>query len=117
MGSVVHNQPCALAETVMNAGLQIPLPSDAGSKIRQDTYWSNSAKLTSPCVDRPKSAEGKSKTICFLVVAGEKFVIRKGGHTQYAGTNNIEGGVTIDLRLMDWTSFDEASETVDIKLG
>lgn len=49
-----------------------------------------------------------------LVTAGEKFAIRSGGHTVWAGSNNIEGGVPIDLSSLDWTKFNETSETVDM---
>ena len=52
-----------------------------------------------------------------LVAAREQFAVRSGGHTQYVGANNIDNGTTIDLGLLNATTFHAADETVDIGSG
>ncbi|KUI65220.1 Bifunctional solanapyrone synthase [Cytospora mali] len=111
-----HSDPSAVAG-LLAAGLQVLRPGDEQYVIRQDSYWSSTARLSPVCIVRPRSAEEVSTTIKILVAAGQKFAIRSGGHTQFAGGNNIDGGVTIDLGLLDWTRFDKTSETVDIGPG
>ena len=96
---------------------RIVLPQDADYEARQDTYWSIGARIRPACIVRPKSTEEVSLAIKSLVAANGKFAIRSGGHTQWAGSNNIEGGVTVDLGLLDWTRFNEATETVDLGPG
>ncbi|KAK7424527.1 hypothetical protein QQX98_000492 [Neonectria punicea] len=65
---------------------------------------------------RPSQEEVATAVEAF-VAAGERFAVRSGGHTNWAGSNNIEGGVTIDLGLLDQTKFDEASEIASIGPG
>ena len=119
MAALVPEPACSPAECLVKAGLraQVLLPADAEYTARQDSYWSNSAKIKPACIVRPQSAQEVSNTVQTLVAAREKFAIRSGGNTQWAGSNNIEGGVTIDLGLLEWTKFDESSETVDIGPG
>lgn len=107
------------AESLIKAGLKarVLVPADVEYKACQDTYWSIGARLEPACIVRPKTAEEVSTVIKSLVAANEKFAVRSGGHTQWAGSNNIEGGVTVDLGLLNWTRFDEPSETVDLGPG
>lgn len=108
-----------MAEELVQAGVkaQVLVPSDAEYAAREDSYWSNTAKITPGYIVRPKSAEEVSSVLKALVSAKQKFAVRSGGHTPYAGAANISGGVTIDLGLLEWTRFDEASETVDLGPG
>ncbi|RAL04558.1 FAD-binding oxidoreductase [Aspergillus ibericus CBS 121593] len=105
---------------LLHAGLQsqLLLPADPEYAARQASYWSNSAKLTPAGILRPRSAADVSTALDALVAADQKFALRSGGHTQYAGANNIgPDGVTIDLGLLNWTRFDAATETVEIGPG
>ncbi|KAI1442043.1 FAD-binding domain-containing protein [Annulohypoxylon stygium] len=106
-----------MLDVLAKENIQVLLPADTEFVARQDSYWSNTAKITPTCIVRPKSANDVSITIKTLVKANEKFAIRSGGHAQYAGANNIAGGVTIDLGLLNWTRFDENSNTVDLGPG
>ena len=119
MATVISKPVSPQAEYLVKADLQaqVLLPVDNDYTARQDSYWSNNAKIKPACIVRPKSAKEVSAAVRTLVAAGEKFAVRSGGHMQWAGSNNIEGGVTIDLGLLDWTRFDGASETVDIGPG
>lgn len=119
MAAAFPKPECPQAELLAKGGLQaqVLVPTDADYAARQDSYWSNSAKIKPACIVRPRSAHEVSLTVKTLVAAGEKFAVRSGGHTQYAGSNNIEAGTTIDLSLLDSTRFNEADETVEIGPG
>ncbi|KAH8662483.1 hypothetical protein BX600DRAFT_551239 [Xylariales sp. PMI_506] len=97
--------------------LQILVPTDDEYHARQESYWSGSAKIKPAAIVLPRSAEEVSAAVKALVAAGQKFAVRSGGHTNWAGANNIEGGVTIDLSLMSSTTFDPATETASIGPG
>jgi FAD/FMN-containing dehydrogenase len=66
---------------------------------------------------RPQSTAEVSTAVKALAAAGQPFAVRSGGHTNWAGSNNIEGGVTVDLSLLDTTTFDEETETADLAPG
>ncbi|RYP42470.1 hypothetical protein DL767_000158 [Monosporascus sp. MG133] len=119
MTSAVQNESCPQATCLMRAGLQsqILLPSDSGYNTCEESYFSNTAKLRPACIIRPTSNSQVSTALRALVAANEKFAIRSGGHAPLAGSNNIHGGVTIDLSLLNSVRFDSASETVSFGPG
>ncbi|KAJ5682619.1 FAD-binding domain-containing protein [Penicillium macrosclerotiorum] len=103
-------------QLLIHAGLesQVLLPSDPEYATRQASDWSKNAQISPGCILRSKSAEEVSTALQALATADQKFAISSSGHTQYAGTNSIKGGVTIDLDLLNWTHFDGMTETVQI---
>ncbi|KAH7198520.1 uncharacterized protein B0J16DRAFT_330511 [Fusarium flagelliforme] len=107
------------AECLVAAGIEarILVPTDAEFTARQESYWSNSAKIEPACIVQPRTPEEVAAIVKTLVAAGQKFAIRSGGHTNWAGSNNIEGGVTVDLVHLNHVSFDASTETVDIGPG
>ncbi|KAL2200173.1 hypothetical protein P885DRAFT_28222 [Corynascus similis CBS 632.67] len=107
------------AECLAAAGLraQILVPGDADYDARQDSYWSNSAKIRPAAIVRPQSVGEVAAALKALVGAGQPFAVRSGGHTNWAGSNNIEGGVTIDLGQLNSVVYDAASETASIGPG
>lgn len=105
----------ALAETKIQS--RVLLPDDADYSAREQSYWSQQARLKPACIVLPYSASEVSTIVKVLTDKQAKFAVRSGGHTPHAGSNNIDGGVTIDLSFLNWTRFDAASETVDIGPG
>lgn len=97
MAAVFKEPPPPPADCLYEAGLtsQVLLPSDPDYAGREDSYWCNDAKLGPACIVRPRSAEDVSTALKALVSAGQKFAIRSGGHTNWAGSNNIANGVTV----------------------
>jgi FAD/FMN-containing dehydrogenase len=96
---------------------QILLPSDDEYKERQESFWSLYSKVEPACIVRPTTANEVSAIVKTLVASGQKFAVRSGGHTQWAGANNIQDGVTIDLQFLNWTRFDEKTTNADIGPG
>ncbi|KAI1080925.1 hypothetical protein F5B20DRAFT_579742 [Whalleya microplaca] len=104
------------AECLLAAGLQsrILFPNDEEYTARNDSYWCNSAKLHPACIVQPRSALEVSAAVKALADADQAFAVRSGGHTNWAGSNNIDGGVTIDLSLINLTIYDATTETAHI---
>ena len=92
-------------------------PADAEYKERQESFWSLYSKVEPACIVCPTSADEVSTILKTLTNAGQQFAVRSGGHTQWTGANNIQGGVTIDLQYLNWTKYDKATETADIGPG
>lgn len=109
---------CPQVESLVAAGLQsrILLPDDEKYTERVNSYWCNSAKLRPAAIVQPSSALEVSTAVKALAGAGQVFAIRAGGHTNFAGSNNIDGsGVTIDLGLLNATTYDAATQTAHVE--
>lgn len=109
----------SIAELFDHAGLHenVLLPDTAEYKERQESFWSLYSKVEPGCIVCPTSAQEVSTILKTLTKAGQPFAVRSGGHTQWTGANNIQGGVTIDLQHLNWTRFDENTDLVDIGSG
>ena len=75
------------------------------------SYWSQQEQEVAPsCIVRPQDSQDVATALRVLSVTiptadplGKRrcqFAIRGGGHTPWAGSANIDNGVTIDLSLM-----------------
>ena len=119
MASLTPQTAIPQAQGLVSAGLQsrILSPTDAEFTARQESYWSNSAKITPACIVQPQSAEEVAIADKALVAAGQKFAVRSGGHTNWAGSNNIKDGVTIDLVRLNKTVYNADTETASIGPG
>ncbi|KAF2133642.1 6-hydroxy-D-nicotine oxidase [Dothidotthia symphoricarpi CBS 119687] len=63
--------------------------------------WSNTSILAPSCVFEPKSALDVSKGVQVLVERSCPFSIKSGGHNPIPGANNIDGGVSMVLGLLN----------------
>lgn len=109
----------AQCEALKDAGLtHIYTQDDEQYKARTESYWSVSAQLAPKCIVQPVSTEEVATAIKTLGAENaSKFAVRSGGHTTWAGSNNINDGVTIDLGLMNDTTYDEAANLAKIQPG
>jgi FAD binding domain-containing protein len=85
--------------------------------------WADTAELTPSCIFRPLSAEDVSFAVkTFSKGAGGcgdycPFSIKGGGHTPWAGANNIDGGIALDLGLMKQTDVSEDRSYIELGGG
>lgn len=107
-----------LASCLVVAGLQrqLLLPRDPGYKASIESYWSNSSKLKPACIVQPISTTDVASAVAALTAAKQKFAVRSGG-CNFWPSNNIEGGVTIDLGHMDSVVYRHDDETVSMGPG
>lgn len=66
---------CAQADSLAEAGLanRVFLPTDTDYTSRNESYWSNEAKLRPACIVTPRSAEEVSKAVLALKAGGHAF--------------------------------------------
>lgn len=100
---------CQQAEPLVQDGLlsRILLPTDPDSSARIGSYWCNNAKLRPACIVQPVSTAEVAKAVAALAQSRQPFAVRAGGHTNWAGSNNIADGVKIDLGLLNSTVYDQ----------
>ncbi|KAK5087911.1 hypothetical protein LTR05_002127 [Lithohypha guttulata] len=88
---------------------------------RVGSYWSEAAQLTPTCFVQPRDAVEVAQVVSTLVESNNtypcKFAVRSAGHTTWAGSNNIEDGVTIDLGLINNTIYYAENSTAGVGPG
>jgi FAD/FMN-containing dehydrogenase len=106
-------------KALKDAGLtHILYEDDEQYKARTESYWSVSAQLHPTCIVQPLSTEEVSTALKTLVAGTTcNFAVRSGGHATWAGSNNIDNGVTIDLALLNTTTYDEVNSLAKIQPG
>jgi FAD/FMN-containing dehydrogenase len=102
-----------------DAGLtHILYEDDEEYKVRTESYWSVSAQLHPTCIVQPLSTDEVSTALKTLVSGTNcNFAVRSGGHATWAGSNNIDNGVTLDLGLMNTTTYDEVNNLAKFQPG
>ncbi|KAF5657789.1 hypothetical protein FHETE_10215 [Fusarium heterosporum] len=84
---------------------------------RIDSYWSVSAALQPDCMVLPETPEHVSKVIKIITKNQCKFGVRGGGHGNFALSNSVEEGITIDFGFINSTSYDEDKNIVSVGPG
>lgn len=119
MAGVHTESTCRQAQPLVDAGLRsrILLPTDPEYATRNGSYWCSNAKLKPACIVQPRSAIEVAQAIKALAKARQVFAVRAGGHMNWAGSNNITGGVTIDLGFLNSTQYESDTQTARLGPG
>ncbi|KAL2862588.1 FAD-binding oxidoreductase [Aspergillus lucknowensis] len=99
---------------------RIAFPDTAVYEDSVHSYFGVNAQLEPTCIVQPRSAEDVSiavKTLTKPDAGPCLFAVRSGGHTTSVGAANISPGVTIDLSLMNATTYDAEKGTAYIQPG
>ncbi|KAJ5587856.1 uncharacterized protein N7459_003621 [Penicillium hispanicum] len=118
----VSNSACctALYNSPLNANLLFPSHPSYRESIH--SHYAVNARLYPACILQPRSAQEVSQAVTVLVEADDdspqcKFAVRSGGHTTWAGAAGVQDGVTIDLSLMNATTYHAENSTASIMAG
>lgn len=102
-------------------GLAVLFPGEALYEDSVKSYWSKAAQINPSCIVQPYSATQVAEAVTALVKANKaqscQFAVRSGGHTTWAGAANIEDGVTIDLSMMNSTTYFAGNNTAAVLPG
>lgn len=92
-----QTSPQCTALSRAGLGSKVVTPARALYDDRMDSYWSVSAALRPACIALPETAEDVSKIIKVITKHKCSFGIRGGGHGNFALSNSVEDGITIDF--------------------
>lgn len=85
----------------------VHLPGEDHFETRTASYWSRTSQLRPWAIVQPRDAHEVSTALRALVATpGCQIAIRSGGHMAAPGASSIEDGVTIDLGLLNNTTYD-----------
>lgn len=102
---------------------KVAYPSSTTYSSSSSSYWSTQEESLSPsCIVTPISPTDVVtviKTLNLLNKGGSgcKFAVRGGGHTPWAGSANINGGVTIDMRSVSDVSISADRSVASVGAG
>ncbi|KAF9884216.1 hypothetical protein FE257_002207 [Aspergillus nanangensis] len=118
----LSSSPCCTA--LVNSPLlsQLTLPSSPRFQALVSSHYSTRAQLQPACFLQPESTDQVSQAVHILTEFDDgspecQFAVRSGGHAPWAGAASIQGGVTIDLSLMNATRYHAHDSTVSIMSG
>ncbi|KAK8034796.1 6-hydroxy-D-nicotine oxidase [Apiospora rasikravindrae] len=95
------------------------LPTDPAYDASLTYYWSATVRDVKPsCFVQPRNTEEVARAIQFLskTSGSDDVAIRSGGHSTWA-SNNVAGGVTIDLSLLNRVTYSEDTKIASIGTG
>ncbi|KAH8197069.1 hypothetical protein TruAng_008776 [Truncatella angustata] len=97
---------------------KVVYPDSAAYNASVSSYWAQGEQLLSPsCIVSPQAAQDVSAAIKILVAGSCKFAVRGGGHGSVTGIANIEDGVTLDLRGINFTTISNDGTSVAVGAG
>ncbi|KAJ5099569.1 hypothetical protein N7532_006570 [Penicillium argentinense] len=92
---------CACKKLSCELG-EVILPSSATYVVQAaENYWDVRADLSPACIFLPASADEVSKAVSIFKSCNAQFAVRGGGHMNYPGSNNIDGGVLLALEKLN----------------
>ncbi|KAM0326585.1 hypothetical protein ACHAQA_006454 [Verticillium albo-atrum] len=113
-----ENGGAKACEALIAAGLgdQVLVVADASYEARLDSWWSASSRLRPACIVRPRNTQEVAKVVSVLSQnTTANFAVRSGGHSHWAGGNNIDNGVTIDLGHLNATTYNQETGLASIE--
>ncbi|TVY62856.1 Bifunctional solanapyrone synthase [Lachnellula suecica] len=95
---------CALLSHALPGGVSYPNTTTYAASLT--SYWSVQEESFSPsCIISPQNTKEVATAVGILSAQlpqyAVDFAIRGGGHTPFAGSANIDGGIVIDLRALN----------------
>ncbi|KAK4493938.1 hypothetical protein PRZ48_015124 [Zasmidium cellare] len=100
---------------LQNAFSNLVILQDGSSYSSANQRWSETAELHPTCIVQPSSADILSGFIKTLVEGECPFAIKSGGHNPWAGVNDIDEGVVVDLSNIHEVSL--SYDRTSVKLG
>lgn len=84
-----------------------------------NSYYSEQERELSPgCIFRPTCTQDVAEFVKSVTKYNDtQFAIRGGGHTLWTGAANINGGITVDMRLMNETIVSDNRESASLGAG
>ncbi|GKZ66935.1 hypothetical protein AnigIFM60653_001228 [Aspergillus niger] len=113
-------QLCCAALQATSLRNQVLYPTSAAYNESVASYFAVNVQLDPTCIVQPHSTEDVSLIVSTLTQTGETqcpFAVRSGGHTTWPGAADIGQGVTIDLSMMNSTTYHKDKGVASIQPG
>ncbi|OBT97055.1 hypothetical protein VE01_04837 [Pseudogymnoascus verrucosus] len=106
---------CACKLLLNSYSDMILFPTSANYTAETKLFWDIRSDLSPACIFQPDKADEVADGIKILSGCDAQFAVRGGGHMNYPGSNNIDGGVLITLNKLN--SYKVENDTIDVGPG
>lgn len=97
---------------------KVSYPASSTYVASSASYWSVQEESLAPgCIVTPTGTNDVARAVNVLSLFNGKFAIRGGGHTPWAGSANIDSGVTIDMRVINNVVVNNERSVVSVGSG
>ena len=118
----VKSPQCAALSLALHG--KVSYPASSAYAESSSSYWSKQEESLAPtCIVSPTSTDDVVTTVKALALLNSSsllkcnFAIRGGGHTPWAGSANINGGVTIDMRSINAVTVSKDNTVASVGAG
>ncbi|KAF7525744.1 hypothetical protein G7054_g10988 [Neopestalotiopsis clavispora] len=106
---------CACMQLAATYGDAVLYQNSSNYMTESINNWDKRCNLEPKCIFMPSEADQVSKALSVLSSCGAQFAIRGGGHMNFPGANNIDGGVLLALNNM--THLEVSGDNTTIEVG
>ncbi|KAI9147354.1 putative fad binding domain-containing protein [Paramyrothecium foliicola] len=92
-------------------------PDSANYTAETKKFWDRRSAVSPACIVFPSKADDVAKVLPVLNACEAQFAIRGGGHMNFPGSNNIEGGVLLALNKLSHAAPSPKANTIAVGPG
>ncbi|KAJ8122831.1 hypothetical protein ONZ43_g1072 [Nemania bipapillata] len=108
---------CACTKLAAQYGDLVVLPDSSNYTAESTEYWDVRSDLQPGCIFLPNETTQVSSAVSILQSCGTQFAIRGGGHMNFPGSNNIDGGVLLALNSLNEVVVASDNQSVSVGPG
>ncbi|KAI1633023.1 putative FAD-binding oxidoreductase [Biscogniauxia mediterranea] len=108
---------CACSALLQKTPNSVLLPTSATFEAQTKHFWDVRSAVIPSCMVFPSNADEVSEAVTTISSCNAQFAVRGGGHMNFPGANNIEGGVLLALNNMTDMVVDEEASTIAVRPG
>ncbi|PYI00853.1 FAD binding domain protein [Aspergillus sclerotiicarbonarius CBS 121057] len=106
---------CACGKLAASYSDSVFFPGSANYTAQATEYWDIRADLDPGCIFLPASADQVADAVSVFTTCQAQFAVRGGGHMNFPGSNNIDGGVLLAFSNMKDYKFH--NDSIDVSPG
>ncbi|KAI0103627.1 FAD-binding domain-containing protein [Nemania sp. FL0031] len=108
---------CGCTQLASQYGSLVLFPNSTNYSTERIEYWDVRSDQEPACIFLPDETNQVAKVVSILSSCGSQFAIRGGGHMNFPGSNNIDGGVLLALNSLNDVVVASDQQSVDIGPG
>ncbi|KAI0466806.1 FAD binding domain protein [Xylaria cf. heliscus] len=111
--SLAEGASCACSQLTAQYGSGVLGVNSTDYTTEATRYWDIRADLSPSCIFLPGNAQEVANAVGIISSCGAQFAVRGGGHMNYPGSNNINGGVLLALNSLTGIKVNSNNATDD----
>ncbi|KAH6648046.1 FAD binding domain protein [Truncatella angustata] len=117
--SLSEGAACACTQLTAQFSSDVIGTNSSNYTTQVTDYWDVRADLSPYCIFLPSGAAQVASAVSIISTCGAQFAVRGGGHMNYPGSNNINGGVLLALNGLTELNVnnDTAGDSPTIEIG